>query len=69
MTDSASVTKAERADFYTLQQAAKVLQLSDRTLRKALDEGRIPYIEFGPKAIRISKSVVEALIRGEDLAS
>ena len=39
--------------FYTFAEACEVLNVDKATLRKALDEGRIPFIEVGPKSVRI----------------
>lgn len=47
--------------FYTFAEALTVLDVSEKTLRNALDEGRIPFIKVGPKAIRISIKVIDEM--------
>lgn len=57
------------ADFYTFQEAAQKLGVSDKTLRKALDDGAIPYVQLGAKTIRIRKDVIDEMGRQAETAS
>lgn len=60
MTDSSPTVAAEEAEFFTFQEACRVLNVNERTLRKALDDGRLPFLELGQKTIRIPKDAVYA---------
>lgn len=53
MSEPAVTTEAEEPLYYTFQEACSVLNVTENTLRKAVNEGRIPSIKVGPKAIRI----------------
>ena len=44
---------SRQPEFYTLQEAATVLNVDPRTLRKAIDDGFIPSVMLGEKTVRI----------------
>lgn len=54
VSESAGVT-VEGDDYLTTAEAAALLKVHEDTIRKAITEGRIPYIELGPKTFRIPR--------------
>lgn len=64
MTEPATNTELE-PEVYTFQEACRVLNVSEKTLRKAMDEGRISYIKLGEKTIRIPKAEIARMLEGD----
>ena len=40
------------SSFYTVKQVAEILQVSENAIYKWVDEGRIPYVDFGAEGHR-----------------
>jgi len=52
-------------EFLTPQEAARLLKVSLRTVRRYIEESRLPYLQLGPsKAIRIPRDALSVLLRG-----
>lgn len=51
------------AKFITQQQAAEVLGVTDRTIRKMIADGRLPAYRLGPRVIRLRLDEVEAALQ------
>lgn len=62
MKDDDRQDASARADFMTARQLASVLQVSESTVRRLAQQGRIPSIRITPHIIRFRlAAVVEAL--------
>jgi excisionase family DNA binding protein len=48
--------------FYTINETAELLNCAPVTVRKWLKEERIPFIRFGPRAIRIRAEDMKRII-------
>jgi excisionase family DNA binding protein len=46
----------------SVREAMAMTTLAERTIRRYITEGRLPAVRVGPKAIRLRRSDVEALI-------
>lgn len=55
--------------FYTLAEAARILEVSPKTLRAAIAAGHIPAIRVGPKAVRIPAAALELVPADEGAES
>jgi len=63
----AAVT-APRIDFFlTLQEAADVLKISERSLRSAVAAGEVRSMRLGKRIVRIPRDEIERLRRGEPI--
>lgn len=62
MKDEAQTDGAPRPEFLTARQLAAILQVSDSTVRRLAQQGRIPSVRLTPHLIRFHlPSVMEAL--------
>ncbi|MFE3986559.1 helix-turn-helix domain-containing protein [Nocardia tengchongensis] len=55
----------------TIQEAAKIIKVSDRTVRNWINDGLLTGHRFGPKIIRIERAELLGLatpVRGEGVA-
>lgn len=50
--------------FLGLREAARYCNVSYRTLKAALDSGKIPYAKFGPQTYRISLEQLNLFMNG-----
>lgn len=50
-------------DLITIGQAAEILGCHPQTIRRAIAAGSLPAYRFGPRAIRLRRSDVEAALR------
>jgi len=63
--DAQKSAGAARDEFLTARQLAAVLQVSESTVRRLAQQGRIPSIRLTPRLLRFHlRSVCEALDRG-----
>ncbi len=60
MTDSPVVVDSKEPRFYTIAEAAAILKVSEKTIRRALKSGRIPFFEVGPGSLRIPAAGLES---------
>ncbi len=61
---------AAQPQLLTVAQAARLLSVSDRTIRRWIDAERIPYVELPSGGYRIPQGALLASLRGNyDLAS
>lgn len=62
MKDEGQSDSAARSDFLTARQLAAILQVSESTVRRLAQKGRIPSIRITPHIIRFNlQSVTDAL--------
>ena len=60
--DASPPTPVTRDEFLTARQLAAILQVSDSTVRRLAQQGRIPAIRIAPRIIRFNlQAVCEAL--------
>lgn len=50
--------------FMTINEAAHYLRTSYRTIRRLIDEGRLPCAELGEQTYRISRETLDRFING-----
>ncbi|MGH3042150.1 MAG: helix-turn-helix domain-containing protein [Gaiellaceae bacterium] len=63
-------TTAARPQLLTVAQAASLLNVSDRTIRRWIEAGKIPYLELPSGGYRIPQGALLASLRGNyDLAT
>lgn len=56
--------RQETPSFMTIHEAANYLRTSYRTIRRAVDEGRLPCAQLGEQTYRISRDVLDRFISG-----
>lgn len=59
----ATATKPRRRDYYTVADAARLLDVSPSTIWRWIKAGRLPAARVGPRTIRIRQEDLDALIR------
>lgn len=57
------MTETRESDFYTVAEAAKILDVSPSTIWRWIEAKRLPAYRVGPKKIRIKKESLGALIK------
>jgi excisionase family DNA binding protein len=63
------VRKEPEPEVLTVDQAAVVLQVSPRTIRNLIEQGRLRAVHLGGRpgtSLRIPKSEIDRLLRGEE---
>lgn len=48
-------------DFYSVQEVAAILQVADRTVRRLIERGELPYYAIG-RSIRIRKTDLDGFL-------
>jgi excisionase family DNA binding protein len=62
MSDATPAQNQKREEFLTARQLAHILQVSESTVRRLAQQGRIPAIRIAPRIIRFNlQAVCEAL--------
>lgn len=51
------------SDLLTITEAAEACRLSPKTLRRHIASGLLPAYRFGPRALRIKRSDLDAVLR------
>lgn len=64
MKDEDSPDGAPRSDFLTARQLAAILQVSESTVRRLAQQGRIPSIRITPHIIRFNLQAVTGALDG-----
>lgn len=64
MSEPLTTTDETTARFYTVKEAAEILNVSIPTLRKAIDSGQIPSVTVGEKTVRIPKQAIDRIASG-----
>lgn len=60
------MTQTDDQRYYTLAEAARILNVHPKTLRKAIRSGVIPAVRVGPKAVRIPAEALRNLTDQEE---
>jgi excisionase family DNA binding protein len=50
--------------FVTIKEAARFCRVSERSIRRAIEEGRVPVVYVGPRLPRIDLDELLAALRG-----
>ena len=58
-----AMTKTTESPFYTVSEAARLLEVSPVTIWRWIESGRLPAYRLGPKNIRIRKEDLESMIK------
>jgi excisionase family DNA binding protein len=57
-----TTSKRERDELLTINEAAAVLRVHHRTIRRFIAEGKLPGYHIGIRAVRLRRSDVERLL-------
>lgn len=55
-------TMEEKPEFYTVEQVAKILQITPETIRRYVRNGKLKAIKLGGKFIRVGKKDLDDFI-------
>jgi excisionase family DNA binding protein len=57
-----TMTRSQESDYYTVTQAAKVLEVSPSTIWRWIKAGKLPAYRVGERAIRIKKADLPSIV-------
>ena len=60
------MTKLRKDEYLNLDRAARRLGVSYRSLKRMIEEGKIPYRQLGPRTYRISSIELDQWIRNKN---
>ena len=66
MSDSTSAAPNSREEFLTARQVAAILQVSESTVRRLAQKGRIPSVRITPHILRFHLKAVRKALDGID---
>jgi excisionase family DNA binding protein len=49
--------------YLTIKQAARLVQCSERTIRRWIDDGKLPAVRVGKKFVRVSEADLQKIMQ------